>query len=154
VQKKIFLCAAMLLFAACAWSQDNAEGQGAERDASSKIQALEKLWNTAEVKGDVKALDLISDDSMTYVDEDGSLLTKAQFLARVDKEAGTGAQWLVTEELTVHIYDDAAVVVGTYTYKGEQRGRAYQRRGRFIDTWVLKKDGWTCVVAQSTPILH
>lgn len=151
MREKLAVCPLVCVLATVAKAQDSFPGGSVERDAASKVLALEKLWNTAEVRGDLKALDLIFDDSMMYVDEDGSLLSKAQFLARVAKEAGTNVQWLVTPNLTARVYGNTAVVVGSYIYKD---AKAHPHQGRFIDTWVLKKNGWSCVVAQSTPILR
>ncbi len=123
-----------------------------DRDAGSKIRALETVWDRAEEKGDVGALDLIFDNTMIYVDEDGALLTKKQFLNRVVKESGTDVQWLSTSIVSVKVYGDTAVVVGNYTVKGAHGGKPHQWAGRFIDTWTVKAGIWLCVVAQSTPI--
>jgi ketosteroid isomerase-like protein len=131
-----------------------ARTQDAARDTGSKVLALESVWNRAEEKGDVAALALIFDVSMIYIDEDGNRLTKAQFLNQTAKEAGTTLQWLVTPTMSVHVYGDTAVVVGSYHVKGVKRGKPYQRDGRFIDTWAFKKGAWVCVAAQATPILR
>ena len=100
----------------------------AQRDAIAKVHALENSWNQAEAIGDVRALDLISDNSMIYVDEDGALLSKAQFLNRMTRGSGTVVQWLVTPTMDVHLYGDIAVVVGSYRVKGVQEGS--RMRGR------------------------
>jgi ketosteroid isomerase-like protein len=121
--------------------------------AASKILALENVWNQAEEKGDARALDLIFDDAMIYVDEDGSVLTKTQFLAHAKGSAGQ-MQSLTTLTLSVHVYGDTAVVAGSYRVKGMEKGKPYQRDGRFIDTWTLKQGNWRCVAAQATPVLH
>jgi ketosteroid isomerase-like protein len=120
----------------------------------SKVLALESVWNRAEEKRDVKALGLILDDSMIYIDEDGSMLTKAQFLNRTAKQSGSDLQWLVTPAMSAHVYGNTAVVVGSYRAKGLRRGKPYQRDGRFVDTWAFKKGVWLCVAAQATPIMH
>jgi len=127
--------------------------QRADPGGSSKLLALENSWDQAEERGDIHALDLIFDDSMIYIDEDGSLLTKAQFLDRVTKEAGTDVQWLLAPDMNVRLYGDTAVVVGRYSYRGIHQRKAHERSGRFVDTWVFKEGRWVCVVAQSTPIL-
>ena len=90
---------------------------------------------------------------MIYVDEDGSLLTKAQFLAHA-KKSGANLQLLVTPTMSVHVYGGTAVVAGSYRAKGVHQGKLYQREGRFIDTWAFKKGAWVCVAAQATPILR
>lgn len=126
-------------------AQDNASA------AQSKVLALESAWNMAEERGDARALDMIFDNSMIYIDEDGSLLNKAQFLARV-KGPGPHITSLVTETIGVRVYGEMAIVAGSYRAKGVKQGKAFQREGRFIDTWVLKQGSWVCVVAQSTPV--
>jgi Domain of unknown function (DUF4440) len=70
---------------------------------------------------------------LIYVDEGGTVLSKAQFLAHA-KEAGANAQSLVTQGMTVHAYGDTVVVAGNYRVRGVLRGKPYQREGRFIDT--------------------
>ena len=57
-----------------------------EDDASAiktKIAALEGLWNQAYKAADVKALDGILDDSIVLINDDGSMQSKAEFLASV-----------------------------------------------------------------------
>jgi ketosteroid isomerase-like protein len=148
MRKKVSALAMVSLLSLLARTQD------AARDTGSKVLALESVWNRAEEKGDVAALALIFDVSMIYIDEDGNRLTKAQFLNQTAKEAGTTLQWLVTPTMSVHVYGDTAVVVGSYHVKGVKRGKPYQRDGRFIDTWAFKKGAWVCVAAQATPILR
>ncbi|MGC1451957.1 MAG: nuclear transport factor 2 family protein [Candidatus Sulfotelmatobacter sp.] len=120
--------------------------------AQSKVLALESAWNIAEEKSDVRALDLIFDNSMIYIDEDGMLLSKAQFLARI-RNNRTQMQSLVTQTIAVRIFDgEMAVVVGSYRARGVEHNKPYLREGRFMDTWVLRGGAWVCVVAQATPL--
>jgi len=120
--------------------------------AQSKVLALENAWNIAEEKSDVRALDLIFDNSMIYIDEDGALLSKAQFLAQT-KNTHTQMQSLVTQTIAVRMFGgEMAVVVGSYRARGMEHNKAYLREGKFMDTWVLREGAWICVVAQSTPL--
>jgi ketosteroid isomerase-like protein len=148
MRARICVLAAMCWLVPDILAQDNSGG-----DVGSRVQALESAWNMAEEKGDARAMNMIFDDSLIYVDEDGSLLTKTQFLDRV-KARGPQVQSLVTKTIGVHVYGDTAVIAGTYRVKGVERGKVYQRSGRFMDTWVLRKGAWACVIAQSTPILR
>jgi ketosteroid isomerase-like protein len=115
--------------------------------------ALENVWNNAEKAGDAAALGLILDDAMVYVDEDGSLLTKEQFLEHM-KQTGPQLQTLVTDAMSVHVYRETALVSGTYRVTGVNHGKPFQREGRFIDTWVLKNGSRVCVAALATPVLR
>jgi ketosteroid isomerase-like protein len=115
--------------------------------------ALEHAWDQAQERGDVKALAAIFDNSLIYVDYDGKLLTKAEYLARV-KANTTHIQQIVAEEMSVQMFGNTAIVVGTYRVRGVENGKPYLRRGRFTDTWILMGTNWICVAAGTTPILH
>jgi ketosteroid isomerase-like protein len=128
-------------------------GAGQERrkpsDEEGRILALETAWNHAEQNKDVAALDQLLASSLVYIDYDGSLQNKAQFLAEAKSESLHPEQ-IANDEMTAHVYGDAAVVTGIYREKGISKGKPYSRRGRFTDTWVKENGTWLCVASQST----
>lgn len=117
----------------------------------SKILALELAWNQAEERSDTRALDMIFANSMVYINEEGAMLTKSQFLSRV-KQSDAHLLSLSTQNVSVHLFGDTAVIGGQYRARGVDHGKPYLREGRFIDIWVLEKGNWACVAAQSTPL--
>lgn len=117
----------------------------------SKILALENAWNLAEQRKDVRALDQLLASNLVYIDYDGSFMDKPQFLASV-KTPSLHPEQIVNESTTVHMYGSTAVVTGIYREKGVEKGKAYLRRGRFIDTWIYQNGLWQCVASQSTLI--
>jgi hypothetical protein len=119
--------------------------------AGPKILALERAWNLAESAGDLKALDALFDNELIYVDVDGSLMNKTQFLAHMKS---THPQQVITELMTVQVFDDTAIVNGSYRSNELKNGKPIVRRGRFTDTWVYKNFTWVCITAQATPILE
>lgn len=119
----------------------------------TRILALENAWNQAEEHKDVRALDSLLDPSLVYIDYDGSMLTKAQFMASVQAPELHPEQ-IINESMMARVYGGSAVVTGIYREKGVQNGKPYLRRGRFTDTWVYQNGMWTCVASQSTLILH
>src|ERR1700757_673498 len=120
--------------------------------AQTRILALENAWNLAEEHKDVNALDSLLDATLVYVDYDGSMMDKAQFMASV-KLPSLHPEQIVNESMTAHVYGDSAVVTGIYREKGEKNGKPYLRRGRFTDTWVFHQGNWVCVASQSTLIM-
>jgi ketosteroid isomerase-like protein len=120
--------------------------------AETRILALENAWNQAEEHKDVNALDSLLDATLIYVDYDGSMMDKAQFMASI-KLPSLHPEQIVNESMTAHLYGDSAVVTGIYREKGEKNGKPYLRRGRFTDTWVLHQGTWVCVASQSTLIM-
>ena len=146
----IWICLILLL-----WAAPQAPAQGAAQpDAEqTKILALENAWNQAEEHKDIKALETLLDATLVYVDYDGSMMDKAQFIASV-KAPALHPEQIVNESMTAHVYGDSAVVTGVYREKGVSNGKPYLRRGRFTDTWVYQHGSWVCVSSQSTLISH
>ena len=127
-------------------------GQSVDETGSrTKILALEHAWNQTEAFKDLKALDTLFDNALVYVDFDGTLMTKAEFLSRVKS---AHLQQVITQSMNVELFGDTAIVTGTYQASEVRDGRPLVRRGRFVDTWVYKSSGWVCVAAQATPIMH
>jgi Domain of unknown function (DUF4440) len=119
----------------------------------TRILALENAWNQAEEHKDVRALDTLLDSTLVYVDYDGSIMDKAQFIASV-KAPSLHPEQIVNESMTAHVYAGSAVVTGVYREKGVKNGKRYERRGRFTDTWVYRDQIWMCVASQSTLMMR
>jgi len=126
-------------------------------DTKSKIVALEQAWNQAYKSVDTKALDSLLDDGIVLVNDDGSVQTKAEFLASVKSapsQAGSQEQQEVPESMSMRVFGNTAIATGVFRAKGMEGGKAYSRRERFVDTWVYKDGQWRCVGTNATPILH
>ena len=132
---------------------------GAQRPAGpsgeeGRIIALESAWDQAEHNKDVNALANLLADALIYVDFDGSLSTKQQFLAQVRSPDITGEQ-INNEGVTVHLYgNNVAVSTGIYRDKGTEKGKPFSRRGRFTNVWLNQNGKWECIASQSTLIAH
>ena len=123
-------------------------GQNADAE-KSKIMALENAWNLAEQHKDAKALDELLSNNLVYIDYDGIIQNKEQFLANA-RRPSLHPEQIVNESTTVYMYGTAAVVTRTYREKGVDKGKAYLRHGRFTDTWIYGNGIWQCVASQST----
>lgn len=130
-----------------------AQAQAGADPEQTRILALENAWNQAEEHKDVKALESLLDSTLVYIDYDGSMMDKGQFIASV-KEPALHPEQIVNESMTAHVYGDSAVVTGVYHEKGVRNGKPYLHRGRFTDTWVFRAGVWVCVASQSTLITH
>jgi ketosteroid isomerase-like protein len=122
--------------------------------AVSRIVAMEKAWNQAYKLRDTKAIDTLLDDNVVLVNDDGSLMSKARFLAAVRSSGSSDDQQVTPESISVHINDGVAIATGVFRSKGTENGKPFLRRNRFADTWVRRNDTWVCVSASATPILH
>jgi ketosteroid isomerase-like protein len=117
----------------------------------TRILALETAWNRAEEQKDSKALDGLLASTLLYIDYDGTLMNKAQFLTSV-KAPSLHPEQIVNESMTAQMYGAIAIVTGVYREKGTAGGKPYLRRGRFIDMWINQDRTWRCVTSQSTLI--
>ena len=135
-----------------------AAGQDASESATkSKIAALEGAWNQAYKSGDTKALDVLLDNGIVLVNDDGSVQTKAEFLASVKApgtQAGSQEQQVAPESMSVHVFGNTAIATGVFRAKGVEGRKSYVRRERFIDTWIYRDGTWICIATDATPILR
>jgi ketosteroid isomerase-like protein len=115
------------------------------------LLALESAWNHAEQSKDAAALNQLLGESLVYVDYDGTLLNKKEFL-EATLHNDVQQEQINNDGMTVHLYGNAAVVTGVYRDKGVEKGKPFQRHGRFTDTWVNQSGVWQCVASQSTLI--
>jgi len=141
---KIVFSAVVCLVSLWASTQD-----APDASTASKIQTLEHVWGEAQGKKDLKALDAIFDNALIFVDPEGTLMTKAELLARV---RAAPLQRFVMESMMVRIFGITAMVTGVYRSTEMQGGKVLQRRVRFLDTWSYQDGRWICVAAQATPI--
>ena len=113
---------------------------------SSKIIAMENLWNRAEMNHDAPAVRLLLADDFVMTVAEGTLYNKAQMIASVaDKSYHPVA--LQSTGMAVHYYGNTAVVTGAYYEKGVDKGKSWERRGRFTDTWMNLDGRWQCIAS-------
>ncbi len=134
----------------CALSLSMFAQTGNETGTEAAIRALEQQWAEAQSRNDNRALDLIFDNFLVYV-EYGNLVTKGEYLARI-KVAGPQLSQIIMERMSVRMFGSTAIVVGTYRERDLRNGRPRLTRWRFIDTWVYERAGWVLVAAGAAPL--
>jgi ketosteroid isomerase-like protein len=121
--------------------------------ARSQVMALEKAWNQAYKMGDTTALASLLDNSLVLVEDDGSLKTKAEFLASI-KGPTANEEQVAPESLTVRVFGKTAIAIGVIAVKTKEHGKTVTRRERFIDTWIARNGSWVCIATDATPMTH
>jgi ketosteroid isomerase-like protein len=145
--RKIVLAFLALLF----FSVQAAPQQQNISDEGGRVLALEKAWNLALEEKNTKALDMLLANTMVSIDIDGSISSRSEFLASI-KASDYQPSQAITEQSTVQVYGDTAVVEGIFRVKGREKGKPYVRRERFVYTWIKVNGTWQCVVTTSTLI--
>jgi ketosteroid isomerase-like protein len=117
----------------------------------SLLIALENGWNQAQLHHDSKALDGLVADTFVSTDNDGTLMTKAEFLAD-NKDLSYAPSVMTNSDERVFLYGDVAVVVGIYHAKGLNKGKPFDHYGRFTDTWVYSNGKWVCAATHTSSL--
>jgi Domain of unknown function (DUF4440) len=131
-------------------------GHAQNPDASSHgsktlLLELENAWNKAQLQHDSKALDGLLAGTFISTDNDGTFMTKAQFLAD-NSDLSYAASLMTNSDEQIFLYENAAVVAGIYHAKGSYKGKSFDRYGRFTDTWVYMNGKWLCVATHTSPL--
>jgi hypothetical protein len=117
----------------------------------SLLIALENGWNQAQLHHDSKALEELVADSFISTDNDGTFMTKSQFLAD-NKDLSYAPTLMTNSDERIFVYGDAAVVAGIYHAKGLSKGKPFDHYGRFTDTWVYLNGKWVCVATHTSAL--
>jgi ketosteroid isomerase-like protein len=144
------ICGLLLLFATVALCAQD----GTNSTVVSKIIAMEKAWNQAFKLRDRKAVDTLLDDNVVLVNDDGSLQSKGEFLKMVTAAPSSDDEQVTPESIKVHVAGDVAIATGVFRVKGIEKGKAFNREDRFVDTWVQKGGTWVCISASATAVQH
>ena len=84
--------------------------------------------------------------------EYGRLVSKPEYLSRIKWDAPL-TDTIALEGMSVHIFGNTAIVVGSYQERQPHDPRHMLKRWRFIDTWVYgARRGWILVAAGASPI--
>jgi hypothetical protein len=143
---KVVVC--LLWLAGSLAAQNSAESP---HGSESLLLALENAWNRAQLNHDSKALGGLVADSFISTDNDGTFMTKAQFLAD-NMDLSYAPSLMTNKDERVFMYQNAAVVAGIYHAKGLNKGKPFDHYGRFTDTWVYLNGKWLCVATHTSAL--
>ena len=141
------LVAGTLIVVAAGLGTDVVLTQG---NPEQELLQLENDWCTADVKQDAAILGRILANDFTGIGSRGMTDTKESSLAAYkDKTSTTTA--CVNSNMKVRVFGGAAVVTGTVTSSGTNKGVAFKdRQVLFTDTYVRRDNRWQCVASQGT----
>jgi len=113
---------------------------------STKVIAMENAWNQAEQNNDAAAVQLLLADDFVMTTGEGDLYNKAQIVASI-RDKSYQPEALQSSNMVVHAHGNTAVVTGAYYEKGTDKGKPWERHGRFTDTWMFMDNRWQCVAS-------
>jgi ketosteroid isomerase-like protein len=120
--------------------------------AEAELRAVEDAWNKAELNHDAAALSRLLSDDLVLTETDGNVINKTEEVAFT---ADPTSHFEVQEshDLKIQVHGDAAVVSGAYHEKGSYKGKPFEHRGRYTDTWIRHNGTWQCIAGHfSIPV--
>ncbi|MGY1631853.1 nuclear transport factor 2 family protein [Geodermatophilus sp. SYSU D01186] len=123
------------------------------RSDAAELIALNRRFGEWEFAGDGGAAGFaaVLDDSLSFRRSDGSIATKAQFLAGL-ADPGNVTERIETTVVSVNVLDSQAVVVAVVALKGRRGGRDVDGAFRNIRLFERQGDAWRCVMWFNKPI--
>lgn len=121
-------------------------------EAEPALRRLEQELSKAVVDADAAVFDRLLADDFTHTSHSGRFRNKAEWMADL-RRAGTKYATFKTDDMSVRVYGDTAVVTGRSTPTGtNSRGRPIEGKYRYLRVWVQRNDAWQVVAFQGTRI--
>jgi ketosteroid isomerase-like protein len=122
--------------------------QAQKHATENHIDSLRKLnddYIRSVAASDVRRFEQILADDFLNSSPDGSLQSRADFLAQISRLAAVSN--LKCEDVRIRLMGEFAIIHGRTTYlKPDGQAGA----GRYTDIWALKEGRWLCVAAHVT----
>jgi ketosteroid isomerase-like protein len=142
----LVLTAIVLSVASSVWGQGTGD-RSRDKKTEQELRAWVRAWDEANVKGDASVIGQLLADEFVFVGGP----TKREYIASLKiKSPDSYVESAISENVTVQVYGNTAVVTGLDTITGKNKGQAYTNRWLFMDVWIKKSGRWQCVKTYST----
>jgi ketosteroid isomerase-like protein len=139
-----------VLAVASAVAAPAAQDQPVRSDQQILMQ-LERDWDAAFHRKDVKFIETVLADEFVATYGDGQRADRAKELA-LAAERDEQVDSSTLDEFIVKVYGDTAVVWFTQHLVGPKEGRRLELTYRYLDVFVLRDGRWQCVASQSVKV--
>ncbi|HJX92584.1 MAG TPA: nuclear transport factor 2 family protein [Pyrinomonadaceae bacterium] len=126
-------------------------GQIRKTTMQEEVLNLEKEFAQSIIKNDAEAIGRFLADDWVIVDPDGGIIDRSHFLAAIKSGALTH-EIMESDDVSVRIYGDTAIVMGLTRTKGKFMGQDFTTRERATDIFVKQQGRWQCVFSQLTRV--
>ena len=116
-----------------------------------ELRELEELTHEAFLRGDGESLDRVLAEAFISTGPDGTFATKADYIA--ENTHDLTFESIVTDDLQVRLFGDAAVTVGRVTMAGNAGDARFDATYGFTATYV-RLDGRWQLVAEHVNLLE
>ena len=116
-----------------------------------EIRRIESEWGDAFEKRDMEALDRFMADDYILTDPLGSVRTKAESLAAIERNE-VYFESTKSDNVKVRINGDTAVVTGRSTFRGRYKGWSMAGQYQYTDVLVKRRGSWQAVGSHITAV--
>ena len=115
------------------------------------VMALEIQWLKSQQTNNPDLVAALLADKFVSTGNGGKVTNKAQTLADAKASKNVSAE---NENVQVTVFGDTAIATGLWVGKGtDEKGKPFDLRDRWTDTWIKMPNGkWQCVATQSTSV--
>ena len=154
MKRILFMTVLVAGAAAIAFSQTGGKKSDQTNNAEQELRELSRQWDEASLGRDTATLARILADDFVYTDARGAVLSKSEYLMSFIKAPDMTQQSFASEDISIRVYGDVAVVTGRSSWKGRSRGKGQfvDAQYRFTDVWVKRNGSWQAVATQGTAI--
>ena len=117
----------------------------------NEIEKLGQEWAAAELRGDVSALNSLLTDDFIGIGPLGFLLSKQEWLAR-HQSGDLTYDAVDLDEVTVRVYDQAAILIGRQVQKAAYRGNRVDAELRTTLVFVHQHGQWQLAGLHFSPL--
>jgi hypothetical protein len=127
------------------------QAQQATGVTEKAIAALEEQWLKSQKTNNPDLASPLLADKFVSTGDDGKVTNKAQYLADAKASRYLSAE---NENVQVTVFGDTGIATGLWVGNGtDEKGKPFDVRDRWTDTWVKMPNGkWQCVATQSTQV--
>jgi hypothetical protein len=146
---------AALTCAILALGDGAARAQESRREAAAVVpKGAEEVWQleakrrAAQIAGDLKTLEALASDELTYAHTNGMVDTKKSYL----KALGSGVNYetIDVSDVSIAAYDSSVVMVGLVQIAVKSKSGPIGFRARFTSVWAKQQDRWRWVAWHTT----
>jgi hypothetical protein len=128
------------------------KGGAMPQPAEDAVAAVEQRRIDALLTSNINVLDAIIDEHCTHIESNGTVRTKAGFLADVAKREFSFDLFEIDEN-HIRIFGETAVVAGTYRNIVRVRGTPNRmKHARHLRVYVNRSGSWKLAAHQATEI--
>ena len=120
--------------------------------AETELKALEQQWLDAYVKGDTAFLKTLEGEDWTFIDSDGTTMTKAQDIKELRDKTFVCRSATISDMKVKMLGDDHAYVTGVVKMIGTYKGKDFSDDLRSIDVFEKKDGKWQAIYSQTSKV--